>query len=86
MRFFAQAYIFLIGELSRGILVVELDMRSEWIYSRWFYFEAKVGGEVRIGGFYNNKQTNQKNLVTMPQCKVEVQKTRTWKCSSLYEI
>jgi len=29
----------------------------EWIYSQGFYFEATAGGEVRIVGFYNNKQT-----------------------------
>jgi len=28
MRFLAQAYIFLIGELSKGTLVVELDMHA----------------------------------------------------------
>jgi len=33
--------------------------RPEWIYSHWqgVYFKLKTGGEVRIFGFYNNKQT-----------------------------
>ena len=30
----------------------------EWIYSQGVYFEPKTGGQVRIFGFYNKKQTN----------------------------
>jgi len=33
----------------------------EWIYSQVLYFEPRAGGEVRIFGFYNNKQINKKN-------------------------
>jgi len=36
-------------------------MQPEWIYSQGFYSGARAGGEVRIFGFYNNKQTNKKN-------------------------
>jgi hypothetical protein len=31
---------------------------EQLIYSQVFYFEPKAGGEVRIFGFYTNKQTN----------------------------
>jgi len=31
--------------------------RPEWIYSQGFYFEPRVGGDVRMIGVYNNKQT-----------------------------
>jgi len=35
-------------------------MRPEWIYSLGFYFEPKARGEVKIFGFYKNKQKNKK--------------------------
>jgi len=34
--------------------------RPEWIHSKGVYLEPKTGGEVKISGFYNNKQTNKK--------------------------
>jgi len=34
--------------------------RFGWGYSPWLYFPSRVGGEVRIFGFYNNPQTNKK--------------------------
>ena len=33
---------------------------SGWIYSQGVYFPPRAGGEARIFGFYNNKQTNKK--------------------------
>ena len=33
-------------------------MRPEWKYSQEFYFEPRSGGEVRIFGLNNHKQTN----------------------------
>jgi len=36
----------------------------EWIYSQGFYFEPRAGGEVRIFGVYNNKQTNKQTNKT----------------------
>jgi len=38
--------------------------RPEWIYSQGFYFEPKAGGEVRILGFYNNKQITKEQKQT----------------------
>ena len=35
------------------------EVWPEWIYSQVLYFEPRAGGEVRIVGFYNNKQTKQ---------------------------
>jgi len=32
--------------------------QPKWIYTQGFYFEPRAGGEVRIFGFYNNKETN----------------------------
>jgi len=30
----------------------------EWIYSQGVYFEPRAGGEVKMFGYYTNKQTN----------------------------
>jgi len=35
-------------------------MRPDFIYSQGFYFEPRAGGEVKIFGFFNNKQRNKK--------------------------
>ena len=40
-----------------GVPLVRRATRPEWIYSQGVYFELIAGGEVRIFGFYNNKQT-----------------------------
>ena len=37
-----------------------------WMYSQRVYFEPTVGGEVRIFGFYTNKQTNKKSKEDPP--------------------
>jgi len=39
--------------------------RPEWICSLGFYFEFRAGGEVRISGFYNNKQANKQSLLVV---------------------
>jgi len=38
-----------------------------------FYFEAKSGGEVRIVGFYNNKQTNKQTKLYSQKSLIAVQ-------------
>jgi len=39
--------------------------RPEWICSLEFYFESREGDEVKISGFYNNKQTNKQSLLVV---------------------
>ena len=36
----------------------DIVTRPERIHFQGFYFEPKAGGEIKIFGFYNNKQTN----------------------------
>jgi len=45
---------------SRHTLIFEKLTRPEWMYSwaKGFYVESRAGGEVRIFGVYNNKQTD----------------------------
>jgi len=38
---------------------------SEWIISQGVYFPPRAGGEGWIFGFYDNKQTKQKNKVSV---------------------
>jgi len=37
-------------------------VRPEWKYSQEFYFEPRSGGEVRIFGLNNHKQTNKTHI------------------------
>jgi len=37
----------------------------EWIYSQGFHFKPRAGGEVRIFGFYNNKQKNKDQITKL---------------------
>jgi len=49
----------------------------EWIYSQGFYLKPRVGGKVRIFGFYNNKKTKKRKI-----CK---QRHRTHNTARPYE-
>jgi len=53
--------------------------RPECIYSQGVHFEPKAGGEVRIFGFYNNKQTNKKTNKQDPTSSFERRDLRTKK-------
>ena len=50
--------------LDSGVRLVGLleELRTgtqpEWMTSQGVFFEPRAGGELRIVGFYNNKQTN----------------------------
>jgi len=39
-------------------------MGPEWIYSQKFNFEPRPGGELKIFGFYNNKEKRKKKTRT----------------------